>query len=217
MPSIGSNIARKFSKSNRDIGSFDLLISFLREHPEYFGWRGRVSPNLTTEDGLMAVAEKYFSNRHKKTTPSIPVTVPDPMVSLIMIHFYGHSPLSAEKIKVEHQHSMAAENIVGELLEKYLAEKIEDLGWVWCAASLVKHTDFIKKTRDKWTLLQIKNRDNSENSSSAAIRDGTKIIKWFRTFSRTGESNWENFPDKRAVKILSEDDFKKFVINLFKS
>lgn len=216
MSSIASSVAKKFTDSSGELNSFAELIDFLKEHPEYFGWRGKTVPDLNTEKGVEMVAEKYFSKRHETTVPSIPTTVPDPLVSLIMVHFYGHSEVSAEKIKVEHQHSMAAENIVGELLEKYLAENIENLGWVWCPASLVKHTDFIKKSGNEWVLLQVKNRDNSENSSSAAIRGGTKIIKWFRTYSRTGESNWENFPDSAAVKVLSEINFKKFVINLFK-
>jgi hypothetical protein len=217
MSSIASLVAKKFSNSREAQKSFAELIAFLKDHPEYFGWRGKKMPNLNSENGIAIVAEKYFSKRHEKTVPSIPTTVPDPMVSLIMVYFYGHSEANAEKIKIEHQHSMAAENIVGELLEKYLAENIESLGWVWCPASLVKHTDFIKKTGNDWVLLQVKNRDNSENSSSAAIRGGTEIIKWFRTYSRTGESNWENFPDSAALKILSENDFKKYVINLFKN
>lgn len=217
MSSTALTVAKKFSNSSRDQNSFAELISFLKEQPEYFGWRGRATPDLGSENGIAAVAEKYFSKRHERTFPSIPTTVPDPMVSLIMVHFYGHSVAGAEKIKIEHQHSMAAENIVGELLEKYLADKIENFGWVWCPASLVKHTDFIKKSENEWILLQVKNRDNSENSSSAAIRGGTKIIKWFRTYSRTGESNWENFPDPKAVKILSENGFKRYVVSLFKS
>jgi hypothetical protein len=71
----------------------------------------------------------------------------------------------------------------------------------------VKSVDFIRppsKAREPWCALQVKNRDNSENSSSAAIRQGTIITKWYRTKSRTGETMWANFPDSIAVNHLSE-------------
>ena len=60
-------------------------------------------------------------------------------------------------------------------------------------------------------MLQVKNRDNSENSSSSAIRAGTIIEKWFRTFSRRAGSNWAAFPDESLRAQLSEEAFKDFV------
>ena len=106
---------------------------------------------------------------------------------------------------------MASENIVGDILERYIASIIEPKGWIWCAGSIIKSVDFIRKNNDKWELLQIKNRDNSENSSSKAIRDGTSIKHWFRTFSRKKQTNWENFPDPTVT--LSEAGFRRFLID----
>jgi hypothetical protein len=106
---------------------------------------------------------------------------------------------------------MAAENMVGELLERYIDSVLSKHGWVWCCGALVKHVDFIKKEDNGYRLLQIKNRDNSENSSSKAIRDGTTIEHWFRTFSRTGRTNWEAFPDKSLKSHLSEVGFVSYV------
>jgi hypothetical protein len=97
MSSIASLVAKKFSNSSEDQKSFAKLIAFLKDHPEYFGWRGKKMPNLNSENGVAIVAEKYFSKRHEKTVPSIPTTVPDPMVSLIMVHFYGHSEAKSER------------------------------------------------------------------------------------------------------------------------
>jgi len=102
------------------------------------------------------------------------------------------------------------------LLERYLASVLEPRGWVWCSGAMVKAVDFIKPpsaTQATWHLLQVKNRDNSENSSSSAIRVGTTIEKWFRTFSRKTGSNWAAFPDPVLRQHLSEHDFKNFVIN----
>jgi hypothetical protein len=74
----------------------------------------------------------------------------------------------------------------------------------------VKAVDFVKREGEKWVALQVKNRDNSENSSSAAIRQGTDIKKWFRTFSRRPATNWDKFPGDIATG-LSEEGFQTFV------
>jgi SinI restriction endonuclease len=79
---------------------------------------------------------------------------------------------------------------------------------------LVKAVDFVlppAKSELPWRLLQVKNRDNSENSSSSAIRKGTDIEKWHRTFSRKRGENWGAFPDKTAKDTLSEKGFRDFV------
>ena len=107
---------------------------------------------------------------------------------------------------------MAAENMVGEILERYLNSVLSQFGWVWCCGALVKHIDFVKKEDDgSFKMLQVKNRDNSENSSSKAIRNGTDILHWFRTYSKTGNTNWNSFPDQVAKSLLSEKLFIDYV------
>lgn len=204
-------IAKQFAKTDEDIVYFSQLVLFLKTFPETFGWRGRSIPDLNDIADIRLVAEKYFSKKYSIPQLSTPTTIPDPIVSFILNIRFNYTYTDTERIKVEHQQSMAAENIVGDLLERYIAQNIEPLGWIWCPSSLVKHTDFIKKNHNTWVLLQIKNRDNSENSSSSAIRDGTEIIKWFRTYSLSGRTNWENFPDPIAKKLLNESKFKEFV------
>ena len=135
------------------------------------------------------------------------------MVSLILKKFYKQPSEKLNDIKIVHQYSMAAENMVGELLERYIDSILSNHGWVWCCGALVKHVDFIKLEKNNYRLLQIKNRDNSENSSSKAIRDGTTIQHWFRTFSRTGKTNWDAFPDTQLKSKLSEEGFVNFVEN----
>jgi hypothetical protein len=207
------DIARKYTNSANEIEGFFTLWKFLNENIDFFGWRGKYKPNLTEVTGTSELAEKYFTSKLTKVSPSIPQTVPDEMVSVILKKFYKHPLEKLNNIKVEHQHSMAAENMVGELLERYIDSILSNYGWVWCCAALVKHVDFIKLENNEYRLLQIKNRDNSENSSSKAIRDGTTIEHWFRTFSRTGRTNWDAFPDTQLKSKLSEDGFIKFVEN----
>ena len=123
-----------------------------------------------------------------------------------------------EQIKVEHQLSMSAENLVGALLERYIAQVLEPHGWIWCAGDFVRAIDFIKYNQSTklWEAVQVKNRDNTENSSSSAIRQGTTIEKWFRTYSkpskkRATNTNWENFPEEEFRDQLSEDGFLQFI------
>jgi hypothetical protein len=109
---------------------------------------------------------------------------------------------------------MAAENVTGSLLEEYIASVMEPLGWVWCSGKMVKASDFIKfpsVQTGKPHLLQVKNRSNSENSSSSAIRKGTTIDKWHRLEAETGVTRWDKFPDPQGKKSLSEAKFQEFV------
>jgi hypothetical protein len=157
---------------------------------------------------------KTYHKARLPNRPEKPQTVPDPLVSFILEHYFNVPEQNLEQARVEHQLAMAAENMVGDLLERYLAKILEPSGWIWCAGSIVKSVDFIKPPPPEseiWTVLQIKNRSNSENSSSSAIRKGTNIEKWFRTDAKTGNTNWAKFPDEVLCSQLSEEGFRSFV------
>ena len=191
---------------------FATVCLFLFENPDSLSWRGNIRPDPLSGVGYPLMAKKFFEARLKLELPSEPTTVSDPMVGVVLQEVYGYSAMQSSRVEVEHKHSMSAENTVGGLLERYLASVMEPYGWVWCAGDFVKAIDFIKMTgTGRWELLQVKNRDNSENSSSSAIRNGTDIKKWFRTFSRTGYTNWQAFPDAALRNMLSEGAFEQFV------
>lgn len=195
----------------RIISSFVSIFEFLMEYPDRLSGRG--SPDLGTPAGVLKLFERYRTAYMKAIYPSDSSTKPDELVSLILQQVHGYTAAQCEQIKREHQHSMSAENCVGALLEKYICHRSEADGWAWCCGELVKATDFIKKTRSGWLQIQIKNRDNSENSSSSAIRNGTEIQKWFRTYSRTGQTNWDNLPPCLQGYGMSEADFHQFCID----
>ena len=190
------------------------LIRFLASDPSFASnMRGRTPPTIGSEAYITGQAQGFAVGREPKS-PERPSTVPDEIVSLILHEYFEVPKTSLEQAKTEHQLSMAAENIVGDLLERFLASVLEEHGWIWCSGSMVKAVDFIKppaRTGGAWRLLQVKNRDNSENSSSSAIRDGTDIEKWFRTFSRRAATNWGAFPDPSMHPFLDEAKFKAFV------
>ncbi|GHU22100.1 hypothetical protein FACS189488_01960 [Betaproteobacteria bacterium] len=197
------------------VSQFTSVIRFLACHPDKASASrgGRSAPPIGSKEYIHRQAE-VFSRARNPRAPQKPATIPDEMVSVILVSYFGICQSAVERIKREHQLSMGAENMVGELLERYLASVLEPQGWIWCSGSIVKAIDFIKPpatAKNDWQLLQVKNRDNSENSSSSTIRDGTNIKKWYRTFSRTGGLNWEAFPDDLLKAQLSENAFKAFV------
>ena len=195
---------------------FNLVIEFLIDNPESLSGR-RKNVDIYNSTGRKFLYEMFVGDREKNVELVMPSTIPDEAVSMILKASQDYSDDEIERIKIEHKLSMSAENLVGYLLEKYLAEKLEPHGWVWCSGDFVKAIDFIKKDDDGcWHALQIKNRDNTENSSSSAIRKGTPIKKWFRTFSkpsrkRDKNTNWDGFPEANFVELLSEDDFLDYI------
>ena len=193
---------------------FQTICAFLADNPGLLSWRGKgEKPKPTTRWGIGQLAKKYFGARAKKDWPAEPTTVPDEAVSIVIRAVYGYTAAEAERIKAEHQHAMSAENIVGSLLERYIASVMEAHGWVWCAGDFVKAVDFVKQKADNagWQAVQVKNRNNTENSSSAAIRQGTDIEKWFRSFAKKQATNWDKFPEPEFRGKLSEAGFRNFL------
>ena len=193
--------------------SFAEICCFLNFSPDSLSWKGKVKPSLEEEHGIRILAKRYFESFRKSDYPATSGTVPDEIVSAIMQFVYCYNTEEMRKIVVQHQQIMCVENSVGALLERYIFSVLRCYGWCWCCGNFVRSIDFIKYDNKKknWLLVQIKNRDNSENSSSSSVRKGTEIKKWFRTFSRTGKTNWENLPDSMKDFGLNEADFISFV------
>lgn len=191
--------------------TLEVIADFLTEFPDQAPKLKR-NPTFPSDGYWIGLSDKFVQGRVPKT-PSAPSTVPDDMVPVVLEKYFDIDELLLAEITRTHSLSMAAEGIIGDLLERYIAFVLEPLGWVWCSGSVVRSVDFIFR-RDTnpitYLALQIKNRDNSENSSSASVRDGTAIEKWFRSFSRSGATNWAAFPHENVPAVLSEEAFKIF-------
>jgi SinI restriction endonuclease len=192
---------------------YSILIEFLTEHPKaanIISRKKEESKIVIGSDEYIKLQAYKFSDSRKPHAPKPPDTVPDKMVSFI-INKYFNVPENELKKAVElHSLSMGAENLIGDILERYIASVVESQDWVWCSGSIVSAVDFIYKKENGWAALQIKNRDNSENSSSASVRKNTEIKKWYRTFSKKVGDNWNKFPPIADV-TLSEIEFKNYV------
>lgn len=179
--------------------------------------KSRVPGNIgtakdTEESAIEKWVQKYQKGLDGRTTIRIsnpPGTVADPIIDKIIgARLTNLSAEDLENIKFAHRLSMSAENILGLILEEYLADNLEKSGWHCAWGETVKSVDFV---HEDGRLLQIKNRSNSENSSSSAVRAGTEIQKWFRIKANRIEYMWDALNNICGTTILSEDAFEQFV------
>lgn len=204
------------------LDEYKLVMEYLKEKPNVFSLNSKKIKKRFCENGIEDVSEELmdrFLNSRLEKKFSNGNTIPDDAVSKVMEIYYDTNANELERIKVEHQKSMLSENIVGDVLERYLASILKNYGWIWCSGEFIKAVDFIRRRGDDWTELQIKNRNTTENSSSVTVRNNTEIMKWFRSFSRASENrtsntNWEDFPDENIPSgVLNESDFLDFLEN----
>ncbi|MBO8415157.1 MAG: SinI family restriction endonuclease [Proteobacteria bacterium] len=167
--------------------------------------------DINNPNHVNRLRQKFTDGRANKF-PVMPQTRSDSAVIQIAQTWFGIN-MPSDAIDNLHKKVMAAENFVGWILERYLAARLEPLGWVWLSGNIVQAADFIYfDPLCSWVFVQIKNRDNTENSSSSKIREGTGIIKWFRMFSRNDSFNWDKFPLPDGCNVpLSESDFAGFI------
>ena len=190
--------------------NFLKVLEFCFQYPEdVSGING--SPKLSGK--WIEKKANAFVNQRYTNKPSTTLNIPDPLITTISQDYFDIENESLEELLVHHKIAMAAENVTGSLLEEYIATVMESLDWIRCSGTLITGTDFIKFPKvsgNKPVLLQIKNRSNSENSSSASIRKGTTIEKWYRLEAETGVTRWDEFPEADAKKLLSEAMFHEF-------
>lgn len=185
------------------------LLQFGAQHPEHLpGSRGKPG-SLEDPMYLAGYVKRYYADRDQFVTLKTSSLEPDPAVTEVL-EATANLPLPAERIQQAHSLSMAAENLIGLLLERYIASHLEQAGWIWCCGNTLRATDFLKESDGAYILLQVKNRSNSENSSSSAIRIGTVIQKWHRIDARTGRTHWDRLPDNEGG-TLSEEGFYQFI------
>ncbi len=163
--------------------------------------------------------------------PSLRIAEPkktccDPALKTIIQIATEIDDIEVTRQEKHHNLFMSAENAQGSLLEEYIYNNIKEHGWICCRGNILRAIDFC--TSDGSVLLQIKNKSNSENSSSSAIRTGTTIEKWYRLGTKTIRGarfpnyNWDelNFivnkysTNLNLCCVMSEDDYIDFLKNV---
>ena len=166
------------------------------------------------ESALIVWMKKYkhgLNNRFSARIAKPPRVKKDPILEHVLR--IAQPDLSVEEIGSilkNHIAVMAIENNIGSLLEDYIASKLQTKGWISAWGSTLHAVDFYEPKENKF--LQIKNRSNSENSSSMAIRKGTDIKNWYRINAQNGKTGWKNlrwlqeFPEcqRKGFQFLSK-------------
>lgn len=175
--------------------------------------------NIDIEEYLKKWISKYKNGYDKRVSKKVsnPIgTKHDTLIDTIISSRIHVSDSDIKMISSAHRLSMSAENIGGALIEEYLSVKLHNYNWFCCWGETLKSIDFCNSDG---TLLQVKTSNNSENSSSKAIREGTPIIHWFRRFAKKGTTNWDELNKLiglRSTDLLSEDNFREFVVETIK-
>jgi hypothetical protein len=153
--------------------SIDKTTKYLNYNPE------GASKGAETEEKQIQQIENFYL---KKISSNQQTTKPDYLVSLVLESKFDHEKSDRELIQKQYNNQKQTEMMIGNLLELYILREGKDFGWAF-TAQCISAVDFIKEENTGWTLFQIKNSDNTENSSAKAIREGTQIKKWFRRYS----------------------------------
>lgn len=143
---------------------------------------GIQSPKLYMERWVKGYVDA-INNLPSKRTANPKSACTDPAIKVIVKTIHGLSDEEASTGETIHNLFMSAENIQGNLLEEYISEKIRPYGFLWCCGNVLRAIDFCSS--DGTFFLQVKNKSNTENSSSSNIRAGTTIEKWYRLGTRT--------------------------------
>jgi hypothetical protein len=199
------SIIKEFAKENKDLFSDGgKILSHRHKKIEYF-----------SKEHLDQIKENFIQSRKFKNKEVS--TVPDDAVYILIKKKYNKSDEEINLIKESHNLGMSIEDFIGHLLEEYIYSETSKDNWIWCSGNILRSIDFIKKEKNgnkvTWKMLQIKNSDNSENSSSKKVREGTPIKHWFRRFSKRKAYNWSKLNELMNNENLTEKNFIKYIEN----
>lgn len=162
------------------------------------------------------------ANRPSQSKANPKGSANDPALPVIVKETKRYTPERIQQAIKDHNLFMNAENIQGALLEEYINSCASKDGWIWAEGETMRACDFARFNPNTHIpeLVQIKNRDNTENSSSSAIRQGTQIQKWNRL--KTRHKNGKPYPEfqweslNKIMKLssdnlMSEDGYNAFL------
>ena len=170
-----------------------------------------------TEEDDVTFCTKFiegFYNRPSVRITNPMSTIPDPVIDhVIRGRIHNVSDKTISDIRFSHRLSMGAENIIGSILEEFIHWSLRPYGWAICWGDCFKAVDLCSEKGD---LIQIKNKSNTENSSSNKIRTGTDIKIWKRMNANTGNFYWDDLIQLTGCpqELLSETRFEGFTRKL---
>jgi len=199
----------KYTKKKVEDSGFEIVVPvWISENSSH--------TSLDVQDFLKKFFDGY-NNRPSQRTSGEMKSVSDPLIDeLIEERIDGFDKRHVRLTRFAHRLSMGAENIIGAMLEEYIHSKVLKYGWATCWGSSIKAVDLCSRNG---SLVQIKNKSNTENSSSSKIRTGTTIKKWYRLSASNGKTKWPELNTMLGIPAydaLSETDFHAFARNVVK-
>lgn len=192
-----------------------LTHKYLVDHPEAWTKKLKRKPAPITIEKITSDISKIFNIDPKIKTPT---TVPDELVAELLELICEYDKSQRELIQKQYNNQKQIEQVVvGTFLEFYILKNSIEHGWIQ-TGNCLSGIDMIKQNEDEsWNRLQIKNSDNTPNSSSAGfIKEKGNIITWKRRKSTTGTYYWDEFPDEDVRVNLSEENFREFIKEYYK-
>lgn len=202
---------------------FEIAMSNMSYFP-VINISGVPSPKLYLERWVTGYVNA-LNNLPSKRIANPKTSCTDPAIRVIVQSTQCIDEANTSLGETFHNLFMSAENIQGNLLEEYIAVNIQQYGFLWCLGNVLRAIDFC--SLDGTFFLQVKNKSNTENSSSSNIREGTNIKKWYRLGTRTCNGaklpyyNWDELNEyintnRNENHILppcsmSEDDYQAFL------
>ena len=170
-----------------------MIHRFLEKHPEKIA-RAR-KPEKVVE--LIERGREDIPTLAAKKMPIV-----DPALKILANKY------ADELLFEKHHFLMQAENLIGNLVEYYIDANLPN-NWLFCPKQTIIATDFVRQNEDgSYYFLNVKNRFNSENSSSARERVFRGVDLWYR-IKKDGSTNWDAFPESSVT--LSEEAFIDYV------
>jgi hypothetical protein len=195
--------------------SIQLTYKYLSDYPQAWTKKIKKKPAPITFDKITLDITKMFDIEPKIKEPT---TVPDELVAELLEILCGNEKSMRKLFQKQYNNQKQVEQvIIGTFLEFYILKNSSQYGWAQ-TGNCLSGIDMIKKNNDdSWYRLQIKNSDNTPNSSSAGfIKDKGNIVTWKRRRSSKGDYFWDEFPDENVRKHLSEDGFREFIKDYYK-
>ena len=157
--------------------SIKLTHKYLNDHPQAWTKKIKKEPAPITVDRITLDITKMFD-----TEPQIKkqTTVPDELVAELLEILCGNEKSKRKQYQKQYNNQKQVEQvIIGTFLEFYILKYSSQYGWAQ-TGNCLSGIDMIQNNDDgSWNRLQIKNSDNTPNSSSAGFIKGKgNIITW---------------------------------------
>lgn len=141
-------------------GQLEHILLFCTQHPTFFPKKAMVNLSnglLPDSSVLQKYLTKYLSDYYREREGTIALkesaTRPDLAVDTVLSAFAQADAATLVLMSTYHRQSMAAEKLIGKLLERYIASAVEPLGWIWCCGETVWSVDFLRPNNANYHLL----------------------------------------------------------------